>query len=196
MRVPFVLAFGFVVLLLAEPAQSVEVRPALGFGYDFGGEKIHSFTKKDGSLGQLDAGTGFSFTLGALFKYSQTKPHAFEFEVGTGPKFTSSNQSATGDVDFWRWPIHLINYYRNTIDLFRIGFGPVYYVENNVTVKNVGQVARFKNVLGFTVRIEKLTDNGKAGFGATYNMVKFERDNGLGNPVNGDGLGFFGAAYF
>ncbi|MBY0386142.1 hypothetical protein K2X05_13365 [bacterium] len=171
------LHFVFVCLfVISNKSFAVEKFMTLGFGP--GGEKLESLTGLH-SHG-IQAGDGFLLSTGLIFAISDTKPHAFETQIGIGYLFfTDSDDEERNKVTWSRWPIDLIYYYRNHRNEFRLGYGVTYHFQNKLKGKelNANVSSPVDDALGWLVSIEKYFDAGDGAVGAwglRYTSINYQ----------------------
>lgn len=175
-----ILCLALSILFASESAQAVKVSKAIGLGMDFGGDKLVDVVYTDGSRSDIEAGRGVIINGGLIIDLSQTQPHTFETQMTFGWKFTSTKQAANGEVSFYRWPVELLSFYRNTDKKFRVGAGITYQFGNELkgTKEAAAASTTFNNATGWIV---------EAGYfvGAENNLVFSVRHTAISyQPVN------------
>jgi hypothetical protein len=159
---------------------------------EFGGDDLAEVTYSDGSKSKIEAGRGFLFFGGARLNVSNTTPHAFDAQASVGMKWAGTKQASNGEVDFFRWPIELLSFYRNTEKNFRLGGGFVYQIGNETRGSKAASAAsmKLKNTTGVVLQGDYLTaPEGGIAVGIRYTFVRYEARSG-GLSVDGDSLGF------
>ncbi len=141
------------VMMISQNANAFKVTKALGLGLDFGGDKLVDVTYTDGSKSDIEAGRGVILNAGLVFDLSRTQPHTFETQLTFGWKFTSTKQASNGEISFYRWPVEIMSFYRNTEKRFRVGLGLTYQfgIEVKGTKEAALASAMFKPATGWIV---------------------------------------------
>ncbi len=186
-------SFGFaLVTLFPFAANAADISPFFSAGLEFGGDKLVDITYSDGSNSDIRAGRGILLSGGAVFVLSDTAPHRFELQPSLGIKWTGVKEAENGSVDFYRFPIEVLSFYRNTDSHFRIGGGVTYQVRNELKGTKDAALAstRFENALGLVLQGDFMVGKHRnMGFGLRYTAIKYEPKVG-GDSVNGSSIGF------
>ncbi len=163
----------------------------MSFGYGSGGSDLNKLTGNQNY--DLKAGDGFFISGGVVLPISPTTPHRFETQLGVGSMFQSDGSDKDKNSVSWRrFPIDLIYFYRNTRELFRLGYGLTYQVANKIDAKDANSTATTKvdNALGWAITAEKFftsTDTNIWSIGLRYNMIGYS-SSGFMKNANGDAL--------
>lgn len=183
----------FVALVgLSPDAMASIVSPAMGIGFEFGGEKIVDVVYTDGSRSDIESGRGLYLNGGLVINISETTPHTFETQVTAGYKFTSTKQASNGEVSFNRWPIELLTFYRNTERYFRFGGGVTYQVSNELKGTNaaVAATASFKNATGLVLEADWfLGPQHDLVVGARYTVISYQAQSSPSPTISANSVG-------
>lgn len=154
------------VFLLATTANAAKISPIFTSAIEFGGDKLIDVTYTDGSKSNIEAGRGIILAGGAVINLTETTPHTFELQTTFGIKWTSTKQATNGEVDWFRWPLEVMSFYRNTEKDFRGGAGIVYQFGNELKGSKEASNAstKFDNSTGLVVE-------GDYFFGPEKNMM-------------------------
>lgn len=157
-------AFVLFCVLISIKAEAVS--SYLSMGYGRGGTHLPDVT--GGQNYNTQAGSGLFITGGALFVLSPTIPHRFEMEFGLGYMFQDDARQEENRVSWSRIPIEALYFYRNTREMFRLGWGATYHVGNRISAKGTNASADIsvENALGWLISGEKLFSSNEDGLGA------------------------------
>lgn len=146
----------FAVFAILASVHAQAVSGYLSTGYGRGGTHLSDVTGGQGYNTQ--AGSGLFMTGGALFALSPTIPHRFEMQLGLGYMFQDDARQEENRVSWSRMPIEALYFYRNTREMFRLGWGATYHVGNKISAKGTNATAdsSVDNALGWMVSGEKL----------------------------------------
>jgi hypothetical protein len=177
---------SLLVLALTAPVAShaMDVRPFFQAGADFGGDTLVNVTFTDGSTASVKANEGFYFGGGASIV---TDSKLVEIELSLAYKFSMINAS-NGDIDWTRWPLEALVFYR--LDKVRLGGGLTYHLNPEVDGSGVATPLniKFDDALGFVLQADyRLSD--KMAIGMRYTNLKYEVD-GSSASAKSNGLGF------
>lgn len=177
-------------LLCFVSLDALAIRGVFSANYSKVGSSLSGVT--GGQDYDLKAGQGWGLSGGVLFVISDTRPHRFELQVTAG--YLSESDGGSNDAVTWRrFPLDAIYYYHNTRNLFRLGGGAIFHIENQLEAKGVNSSAemRVNNAWGWTAAIEMcsppLENNNFVSFGVRYNSIKY---NSPGFAHEADGSGF------
>ncbi len=185
----FIAAFA---LLFPLASQAAKISPLIGAGIEFGGDKLVDVTYTDGSKSGIEAGRGLLLVGGVVVNLFETTPHTFETQASVGIKWTSTKEATNGSVDFFRWPIELLGFYRNTENNFRLGGGPVYQFGNELKGSKDAAIAssKFKNAVGLVIEGDYFVGSRKnMGLGLRFTSIKYQAET-LPITVSANTLGF------
>ena len=149
-------------------------------GYGRSGTSLSDVT--GGQDYNTQAGSGLFLTGGAILPISATTPHRFEAQLGVGYMFQDDARDESKTVSWSRIPLEAIYFYRNTQELFRFGWGPIFHFNNKITAKGANSAAATSvdNSLGWAVGVEKIFKTGDEssfwGLGLKYNFIKYHAD--------------------
>ncbi len=184
------LFFGF---FAAVSSKAAKLSPVFTSALEFGGDKLIDVTYSDGSKSNIEAGRGIILGGGVNIDLTETKPHTFEAQATLGVKWTSTKQATDGSVDWYRFPLELISFYRNTEKDFRIGGGLVYQFGNELKgSKDASNAsAKFDNSTGYVIEGDYFLGTEKnMSIGLRYTGISYNpRISGAG-AVNGNSYGF------
>lgn len=147
-------------------------------GFASGGQSLESVSGLHAH--GMNAGDGFSMTGGLLVPISDTKPHAFEAQIGLGLLlFSKSDDNEVNKVRWTRWPLDLIYYYRNHRNQFRIGYGLTWHVQNHLHGEGVNSklTTDVDNSVGWVLSLEKLftgVDGHQIVWGIRYTGIDYK----------------------
>lgn len=187
------------VALLASTAHAqaqrpgADVRPFVGFGLTYGGDKLESFDFSNGSSTTVRAGNLVDLRAGVDFLVGGP----FSMQASIGYHFDAANGS-NGDYTFSRVPFEFLGYYSVTPQVrlgggFRQSFDA--QVESNGAVR--GFDSNFDSRLGFVLEAEWFV---LPRLGIKFRGVseKFEAKDGVykGRDFDGSHAGVYGVFYF
>ncbi len=169
--------FLFIALFVSLQTQAVS--GYLSTGYGRGGTRLSELT--GGQDYNTQAGSGLYLTGGALFVLSPTTPHRFELQIGLGYMFQDDAREEENRISWSRIPIEALYFYRNTREMFRLGWGATYHVGNNISAKgtNAAIETDVDNALGWMISGEKLfslkaDELGVWGIGFRYLWINYK----------------------
>lgn len=154
--------------------------PCIGFAADFrgvfkaglegGGDSLVAFQTSNGG-DSLKAGEGLSLGGGVSFVYWDN--NVLETEVTINWKYNGI-EATNGDLDFTRYPLELLEFYR--FQHVRVGGGLTYHLnpslEGGGVTSNVN--VDYKDALGFIVQADwRITDT--LNLGARFTALEYER---------------------
>lgn len=128
----------------------------------------------------INAGGVFFAAAGFVFPLTPTTPHRFEIQPSL--IYLVAGDSRPGDdnrVNWERYGLEVLYYYRNTQENIRLGWGPVYQVANRLTGQglNASVTEKFDDSWGWTIAAEKLfhnqDSNSLVGFGLKCNFISY-----------------------
>lgn len=163
----------------------------MSFGYGSGGSDLNKLT--GGQNYDIQAGDGIFISGGVILPLSPTIPHRFEAQLGIGYMFQNDADDKDKNTVSWSHiPIDLIYFYRNTRELFRLGYGVTYQFSNKLDADGTNGTAStdVDNALGWVITAEKyFTSNDVSiwGIGLRYNMIDYS-SSGFSKEANGDAL--------
>lgn len=184
-----ILLFG--IFLLPFASNAAKVSPLFAGALEFGGDKLVDVTYSDGSKSNIEAGRGIILAGGAVVNFTETTPHTFEVQGTFGIKWTSTKQATNGEVDFYRWPLELLSFYRNTENNFRLGGGVTYQLGNELKgSKDASAIStKLKNALGFVVQGDYFIGAASnMALGLRYTTIQYETEN-FGGSASGNSFG-------
>jgi hypothetical protein len=186
----FALIFIF---LIAASAKAAKFSPVFISALEFGGDKLIDVTYTDGSKSNIEAGRGIILGGGVNIDLTETKPHTFEAQATLGIKWTSTKQATNGSVDWYRFPLELISFYRNTEKDFRIGGGLVYQFGNELKGSKDASNAsvKFDNSTGYVIEGDYFVGAEKnITIGFRYTGISYIPQIAGAGSVNGNSYGF------
>ncbi len=186
------LFFTVTIFLFAQNCLAARISPLFNSAIEFGGDKLIDVTYTDGSKSNIEAGRGIIIGGGALFDLTETKPHAFELQTTLGIKWTSTKQATNGIVDWYRFPLEILSFYRNTEKDFRIGGGLVYQFGNELNGSKDASAAsmKFDNATGFILEGDYFIGAEKnMVIGLRYTSISYNPQLSGGSSVNGNSFG-------
>jgi Outer membrane protein beta-barrel domain len=174
----------------AQTQQPSTVRPMLGFGLTFGGDKLATVDFTNGDSESIRAGGLVMFYAGAEWRVSPQL--ALQGTVGYHVDDTSGSN---GSLRFSRYPIDLLALF-SVNERVRLGGGVEF--ANNPKVGSSGVLAgttgKFKNSTGLVLEGEYLF-TPQVGLKARYASHEFKFDGGS-DSVDGSYFGLLGTWYF
>ncbi len=189
--------FGFysvllLILLTCNFAGAAKLSPVLTGALEFGGDKLVDIVYSDGTTGEIQAGRGFLLGGGLNIDLSETKPNTFEAQLTVGVKWTGSKKASNGEVDWLRFPIELLSFYRNTDRNFRLGAGVTYHFGNKVTgSKDVSSIStKFDNATGFVLEADYVFGAERvAVVGVRFTKINYQAQIPGAPVVSGNSVG-------
>jgi hypothetical protein len=189
-----VIGAALATLALTASAQGLDtrpVRPLVGIGLTFGGDKLASVDFTDGSSESIRSGGLFTLYAGAEFRVSDV----MAIQATLGYHADSTSAASNGSLRFSRYPLDLLALYRVN-DRVRLG-GGVEFV-NSPKVAGSGDLGNinvgFKNSTGLVLEGEYLF-TPKFGMKARVAAHEFE-SKATGAKVDGDYFGLMLNYYF
>jgi hypothetical protein len=186
-------------LLMAGAAQAqnqrpgADVRPFVGFGVTFGGDRLESFDFSNGTSSDVRAGGLVDFRGGVDFLIAGP----FSGQASVGYHFDSANGN-NGDYTFSRVPLELIGYV-SVAPSFRLGAGLRKSLDVRVESDGVvsGFDSNFKSNTGFILEGEYFPWQ-RVGIKVRYVNEKFTGKDGTyrGQKFDGAHGGIYGVYYF
>jgi hypothetical protein len=177
------------VLALAAAAASsgihaAEVKPFLKAGIDLGGDRIVDVGFTDGSRDSIKANEGFYFGGGASIV---NDAGTIEVELSLSYK-TAAVTGDNGDVDFGRFPLEALVFYR--LEKFRLGGGLTYHVDPKLDGSGILSSVNldFDNALGLVVQGDYRFGE-HVTLGLRYTSIKYEASAPFTATYKGNGLG-------
>ncbi len=171
--------------------------PFITTGYFHGGDSFKEFTTNKND--QLRFGQGLQFTFGAITQISNTLPHQFELQYGVG--YFHQDQGSEENLNHISWsrvPIEIIYYYKNTQNNFRLGWGPIYHMNNvvNSSPQIFSQPETFKSSLGLLIALDFISvfvptpqlQQTEILIGLKYQIINYESKSNQ-NIYNANALG-------
>lgn len=109
---------------LAAPwtSSAFDLRGTARLSADFGGDPLAQVMYTNGNTATLEAGNGLGFALGALLE-PWDGDHRPQLQATLGIRYTTIPEAQNGGVDFIRWPVEAMVFYRNRPWSFRVGAG-------------------------------------------------------------------------
>lgn len=165
-------------------ADAAEVKPFLKAGIDLGGDRIVDVVFTDGSRDSIKANEGFYFGGGASIV---NDAGTIEVELSVSYK-TAAVTGDNGDVDFGRFPLEALIFYR--LEKFRLGGGLTYHVDPNVDGSGILSSVNldFDNALGLVLQGDYRFGEHFT-LGLRYTSIKYEASAPFSGSVKGNGLG-------
>ena len=180
-----------VVFLLSTKA-AAEMDAYASMSYGLTGENLAE--KTGGQNYIIRSGSGLSLSLGLIFPVTPTKPHRFEGQIAAGLILDSDKNTEDNGVQWIRYPIDALYYYRSTEERFRFGWGLTYHLGNKLTGKGINSSAStsMNNSLGWVVAFDKLWNANNValpswGLGIRYTSIKYHM-NTFNKDVNASSL--------
>ena len=171
--------------------QAQPVRPLLGFGATFGGDKLAGADFTDGSSDSVRAGGTFALYAGAEFRPTD----ALAVQLTIGYHGDSTRAASNGSIRFSRYPLDLLALYSLT-DRVRLGGGLELVSSPRLSSSGAasGIDARFKSAAGLVLEGEYLFTRN-IGLKARAASIKYEPKQGSGE-VDGSYFGVMMNYYF
>lgn len=181
-------------LTLASPlANAAKLSPVFTSGIEFGGDKLVDVTYSDGSKSNIEAGRGIILGGGIDIDLSETKPHTFEAQAKVAIKWTSTKQATNGEVDWYRFPVEILSFYRNTEKDFRIGGGLTYQFGNELKGSKDASNAsmKFDNATGFVLEGDYFFGGQEKNWvvGLRYTAINYQAQTAGASSVSGNSFG-------
>lgn len=175
------LAFAVVV-----PAASLAqtIRPMFKAGFDTGGDTIVTAVFTNGSTKSLKANE-LLFLGGGVSILNDDKDLQAELSLGIK---TDSISASNGDIDFTRYPLDALVFYRES--KFRLGGGLTYHFSPKVSGSGVagGVDIKFKDALGVILQADYLVWR-EMSVGLRYTMLEYKTASGPAATAKSDGFG-------
>lgn len=157
-------------------------------GLEFGGDKLVDVSYVDGSTSSIEAGRGLMLGGGLDFNCTEGNT-TFCSQATVAIKWTSTRQAKNGIVDWYRYPIELVGYYKNNQIPVKIGGGISYHVGNELKGSHDASFlsTNFNNSVGLIILGDySLPDNLSLGVRLTFINYKTDQFN---ETANGNSLG-------
>ncbi len=186
------LALMIVIVSFSGNSSATNVSPVITSALEFGGDKLVDFTYTDGSKTNIEAGRGIVIGGGVNIDLTETSPHTFEAQLTLALKWTSTKEAKNGEVDWYRFPIELISFYRRSEMNLRVGAGVSYQFANELRgSKEVSQASeKFENATGFIFESDYLVgDRKNLGIGFRYTAIDYRARAPGSTFVNGNSFG-------
>lgn len=185
--------FSFALIcIISSYAHALKLSPLVTSAIEFGGDKLIDVTYSDGSKSNIEAGRGIILGGGVDIDLSETKPHTFEAQATLGIKWTSTKQASNGEVDWYRFPLEILSFYRNTEKDFRVGGGLTYQFGNELKGSKDASTAstRFDNATGFVVEGDYFVGAEKnLVVGLRYTAISYQAQIPGATSVSGNSFG-------
>jgi hypothetical protein len=170
-------------------AYSLSFKGLLGFGAEFGGDRLLSLTYSDGSISDIRAGQGISAFGGAVAQnLLNFGPVAIDLQGTVGVKYSTIPEVANAGADFYRFPIELLAFAR--WKGLRAGIGPACHIENSFS--GSGELAAydfsFDTAFGVTAQVDYVF-LGHWGIGARYTSISYQPQLAGASPASGSNFG-------
>jgi opacity protein-like surface antigen len=171
-------------------AQQSKVRPVIGAGLTFGGDKLATAEYQNGGSIDIHAGSMVTFYAGADFRVTD----AFSLQATIG--YHVDNASATnGDIRFERMPIELLAY-GHIGQQWRVGGGARYVSNPKLKSSGAADIGdySFDNAVGGVIEAEYMV-MPRLGVKMRYVSEKFKLS-GSSEKIDGSHVGFLANYYF
>lgn len=148
---------------------SSEPRFFLGAGLSTGGDTLNDIEYTNGTSTTIKAGGFVNMWGGIVFDIPQ---YNMDFQTSIG-FFIDDATASNGDVNFFRYPIEVLAFYKH--DKVRVGGGITYHLspEYDFTIESNSEGIEFDNALGIVLEMDFLLGNGY-GYGPSMHMgVRF-----------------------
>lgn len=179
-------------LSFSATANAAKFSPVFTSALEFGGDKLVDVTYTDGSKSNIEAGRGIIIGGGVDIDLTETKPHTFEAQATLAVKWTSTKQATNGEVDWYRFPIELMSFYRNTEKDFRVGAGITYQFANELKGSKDASNAsmKFDNATGFVLEGDYFVGTEKnLVVGLRYTSISYKPQVSGSSSVSGNSFG-------
>lgn len=179
-------------LSFSATSNAAKFSPVFTSALEFGGEKLVDVTYSDGSKSNIEAGRGIIIGGGMDIDLTETKPHTFEAQATLGVKWTSTKQATNGEVDWYRFPIELMSFYRNTEKDFRVGAGITYQFGNELKGSKDASNAsmKFDNSTGFVLEGDYFVGTEKnLVVGLRYTAISYKAQTSGSSSISGNSFG-------
>lgn len=165
-----VLALAFC-LFFSTNAEARNIRGVLNLGLDFGGDTLVDGSFVGGDTFDIKAGELLYFSGGIIFMPDSIESN-FETHLTIGWKFDSVNAD-NGDIDFNRFPLELLYFYK--VNNWRLGGGLTYHLNPKLKGSGVasGINANFDDALGFVIQSHYSLDE-TFSIGVRYTIIDYE----------------------
>jgi opacity protein-like surface antigen len=175
----------------AQSQNGPAVRPLLGMGFTFGGDKLYTVEFRDGSSDTVRAGGIFTLYGGVEFRATD----ALAVQATVGYHGDSTRAASNGSIRFSRYPVDVLALF-SVNDKVRLG-GGVEFV-NSPKLSGSGVVGdfnvRFNNTAGVVLEGEYLFTRN-FGMKARAASIKFKVD-GASDKIDGSYGGLMLNYYF
>jgi hypothetical protein len=188
---PIVVALAFAATTLSAAAQDgLRVRPLIGTGLTFGGDKIATVDFTNGDSESIYAGGLVMFYAGAEWRFDS--PFALQTTIGY---HVDDSSGRNGSLRFSRYPVDVIGLYAIN-ERVRLGGGIEYVSSPKVGSSGVlaGNSERFKASTGLVLEGEYLF-TPQFGLKARVASHEFDFKNGPGS-IDGNYFGVLANFYF
>lgn len=150
-------------LLFSVHTIAAKISPAFVSALEFGGDQLVNVTYTDGSKSDIEAGRGVIIAGGVDVSYPQENniEHIAQFTLGI--KWTSTKQANNGDINWKRFPLEALYFYKDNDKNFKVGGGLSYHFNNTLrgTKDLAGLNISVDNALGYTLEADYLLGEEK-----------------------------------
>ena len=171
-------------LAASQVSNASEIRPLLNAGFDFGGDTMVRAVFVDGSTETIKANEGVYLGGGAAILSDQRD---WEFHLTLAYKFTMID-AANGDVEWTRFPLEALAFYR--LQKVRFGGGLAYHLNPKLEGSGVvgGLNVKFKNAAGAVLQADWLVTDALA-LGLRYTAIEYDAKGAFTGSAKSNGLG-------
>ena len=153
-------------LFVGLPAQATtfELGGTLGADFNLGAETLLEIEYDDGSVQEIKAGNGVILSLAAGALFFDHQPHQLETVLSLGLKYSTMQEASNAGLDFVRFPIDLLAFYRNEELHFRAGGGLAWYPSSSLSGSGELPIDQsFDAALGGIVQLDFVYEGWSAG---------------------------------
>jgi hypothetical protein len=153
-------------------------------GFELGGETLVTAVFADGDTERVRANEGFYLGGGvAILDGLQS----FEYHLTAGFKIAHI-EAANGEIDWTRWPLEALAFYR--FARWRFGGGLTYHIDPRLEGNGVvgGLDVKFKNALGLVLQADWLVAPN-VGLGARFTILEYEVKSPVSGSAQANGFG-------
>lgn len=142
----------------------------------------------------IQAGDAWGLGVGVLIPVTDTSPTRYEAQISVGYHFSTAQQG-DNEIAWRRIPLEGVYYYRNVEQKFRLGWGLIYSVGNDISAKGSNSSAKtdVDNALGWKLAADIViphpnTNDDMLSFGLHYNIINYNATS-FSREASGNAIG-------
>lgn len=177
--------------LYALPAQAVEMKGVVGFGFDLGGEKVATATYTDGTTVDVNANQGLTINGGVVLVTGD-----FETQATVGYKF-GGPQAKNGSITWDTVPVELMEFYRTGSIRMGLGFSYQNSPKLVIDIPGTSSTTKYDNALGTVVQVGWAPAGSIYSIDLRYTAIKYKQNSPASTvEKNGNVAGIYMSLYF